>query len=219
MPNIVFLGAGSGFVEPLSRDIFQMDGVTPGTFHLVDIDEQRLDLSYRLASLVSQKLGTGWKVNATTDRRRVLADADYVINCIEVSGLETVRHDLEIPLKYGVSQCIGDTIGPGGLFKLLRTGPVWEEVLADCEELCPGALILNYTNPMNMMCLIAQWVSALRVVGLCHSVQGTSRQLADYVGVPYEELKWDCGGINHLAWFTRLEHDGPRSVSRTSTQG
>jgi alpha-galactosidase len=109
-------------------------------------------------------------------------------------------------LKYGVDQCIGDTIGPGGLFKALRTIPVWLQVLDDCADLCPDALVLNYTNPMAMMCLAAARTSALHVVGLCHSVQGTSQLLADYAGVPRAELKFDCAGINHLAWFTRLEH-------------
>ncbi len=207
MPNVTFLGAGSFFVEHLSKDLFQIAG-DGGTLRLVDIDERRLELSHQVARMVAERLGGRWQVEATTDRRQALPASDYVINCIEVSGLDTVRCDNDIPLKYGVSQCIGDTLGPGGLFKLLRTGPVWLDVLDDCEELCPDALVLNYTNPMNMMCLIAQWSSTMRVVGLCHSVQGTSRQLADYAGVPYEELDWQCGGINHHAWFTKLAHHG-----------
>lgn len=208
MPKICFLGAGSAFVEPLSRDLFQMQGVETSTLHLVDIDEQRLELSQRLAGHFAQRLGCDWKIEATTNRVEALEDADYVINCVEVGGLEAVRIENDIPLKYGVSQCIGDTIGPGGLFKLLRTGPTWLAMLRDCERYCPDALVLNYTNPMNMMCLVANASSALNVVGLCHSVQGTSGQLASYTGVPYEELDFACGGINHLSWFTRLEHKG-----------
>ena len=98
----------------------------------------------------------GWTVVSSADRRKVLPGSDYVVNCIEVSGLQCVRHDNDIPAKYGVNQCIGDTIGPGGLFKSLRTIPVWLEVLKDAEELCPEAIVLNYTNPMNMMCLAAE---------------------------------------------------------------
>ena len=206
--QVCFLGAGSGFVEPLSADLFQIEGIDGGTLYLVDIDAQRLELSSRLAEKIAQRLGGGWRVAATTDRRAALQGADYVINCIEVSGLETVRFDNDIPLKYGVSQCIGDTIGPGGLFKLLRTAPVWMEVLKDCEALCPDALVLNYTNPMNMMCLVADRCASMEVVGLCHSVQGTSKQLSEYAAIPYEELAWECAGINHLAWFTKLEHRG-----------
>jgi alpha-galactosidase len=142
------------------------------------------------------------------DRRKALPGSDYIINCIEVSGLECVRHDYDIPARYGVDQCIGDTIGPGGLFKALRTIPVWLEVLRDAERLCPEALVLNYTNPMNMMCLAAGRTSPVAVIGLCHSVQGTSQLLARRAGVPFEEMEWECAGINHLAWFTRLHHRG-----------
>jgi alpha-galactosidase len=223
MIHVCFLGAGSAFVEPLSKDLCQIEGIEGGTLWLVDIDEKRLDLSAKLAQLIVERLGANWTVKATTDRKEALAGADYVINCIEVSGLDTVRFDNDIPLKYGISQCIGDTIGPGGIFKLLRTAPVWVEVLQDCEQLCPDALVLNYTNPMNMMCLVAARTSNMRVVGLCHSVQGTSKQLSEYADVPYDELEWECAGINHLAWFTKLEHRGsdiyPRLRERAEARG
>lgn len=209
MPNICFLGAGSGFTTPLSTDVMQVDAIGGGEFRLVDIDSRRLKLAYGVVSRIADRLGRGrWSVSATTDRRAALRDADYVINCIEVSGIETVRLDNDIPLKYGISQCIGDTIGPGGLMKALRTAPVWLDVLRDCEELCPAALVLNYTNPMSILCLVAQQQSRMQVVGLCHSVQHTSRQLADYLNIPYEELAWQCAGINHMAWFTQLTHRG-----------
>jgi alpha-galactosidase len=209
MPNICFLGAGSGFTRPLASDVMQVPGIGGGEFRLVDIDRQRLELSYRVVQKVAERVGGGrWTVRATADRREALPGSDFVINCIEVSGTQTVRLDNDIPLKYGVSQCVGDTIGPGGLMKALRTVPVWLEVLRDCEELCPDAWVLNYTNPMCIMCLAAQRTSPMKVVGLCHSVQGSSRQLAEYAGVPYAELKWQCAGINHMSWFTRLRHRG-----------
>ncbi len=122
--------------------------------------------------------------------------------------MANVAHDFEIPLKYGIAQCIGDTIGPGGIFKALRTGPAWLEILRDAEELCPDAWVLNYTNPMSILTLAALRATRMRTVGLCHSVQGTSRQLADYLEVPYEDLYWRCAGINHLAWFTELRYQG-----------
>jgi alpha-galactosidase len=139
---------------------------------------------------------------------QVLAGCDYVINSIEVAGLRNVRPDYEIPLKYGVDQCIGDTIGPGGVFKMLRTGPAWLEILRDLERLCPQAVVMNYTNPMSALTLLALRATELQVVGLCHSVQGTSRQLASYLDVPYEALRFRCAGINHLAWFTELTFQG-----------
>jgi alpha-galactosidase len=209
MPTICFLGAGSGFSKPLCTDVMLAGGVAGGEFRLVDTDPQRLDLSYRLVRKIAGTIGRGrWTVKATTDRREALPGADYVINCIEVSGISTVRLDNDIPLKYGVSQCIGDTIGPGGLMKALRTGPVWLDVLRACEELCPDAWVLNYTNPMSILCLVAARASSMRVVGLCHSVQGTTGQLAEYTGVPRAELDWACAGINHMAWFTTLRHQG-----------
>ena len=209
MPHICFLGAGSGFARPLCTDVMLVAGVGGGEFRLVDIDPERLDLSFRLVQRIAERIGGGrWAVTATLDRREALRGADYVINCIEVSGIDTVRLDHEIPLRYGVSQCIGDTIGPGGLMKALRTVPVWLDVLRDCEDLCPAAWVLNYTNPMSILCLAAARAAATRVVGLCHLVQGSSRQLADYAGVPYAELEWECAGINHLSWFTTLRHAG-----------
>ena len=125
-----------------------------------------------------------------------------------MAGLQNVRHDYDIPLKYGVDQCIGDTIGPGGIFKALRTGPAWLDICQDIEHRCPNAIVLNYTNPMSILTLAALRATNLQVVGLCHSVQGTSARLAEYLGVPYAELVWECAGVNHNAWFTRLEHEG-----------
>jgi alpha-galactosidase len=139
----------------------------------------------------------------------VLPGTDYAICCVEVSGTACVAFDNDIPLKYGIDQCIGDTLGPGGLFKGLRTVPVFLDILRDIRELAPRAIMLNYTNPMSMLCLGAgRAVPEVPVVGLCHSVQGTSHLLADYAGVPYEEMEWECAGINHLAWFTKLRHNG-----------
>jgi alpha-galactosidase len=206
--KVTMLGAGSGFTPRLVNDLLRIPGNEHGgTIALVDIDRRRLSTMQALIRKLAASLGkTNWTVVASPQRRTVLKGSDYVVNCIEVSGTECVRFDNDIPLKYGIDQCIGDTIGPGGLFKALRTVPVWLEVLQDCERLCPDAIVLNYTNPMAMMCLAAGRTSSMQVVGLCHSVQGTSHLLAEYAGVPYREMEWECAGINHLAWFTRLEH-------------
>jgi alpha-galactosidase len=134
--------------------------------------------------------------------------AGYIINCIEVSGVHYIDAENDIPLRYGVDQSIGDTIGPGGVFKAMRSVPSWIEILRDAEELCPQALVLNYSNPMSIFCLAAHRTSRMKVVGLCHSVQGTSALLARRAGVPAEEMEWECAGINHLAWFTKLTHRG-----------
>lgn len=206
--KITMLGAGSGFTQPLATDILHLSALESGTFVLVDIDQQRLELAHKLLEMIIKKMEKNWKVVSSTDRTKVMADSNYLINFIEVSGVETVRQDNDIPLKYGISQCIGDTIGPGGIFKALRTVPSWLEILKDAEKLCPGAQVLNYTNPMSIMTLAAIRSSSMPVVGLCHSVQGSSKQLANYANVPYEEMQWKCAGINHMSWFTELSHNG-----------
>ncbi|MCE0498060.1 MAG: alpha-glucosidase/alpha-galactosidase [Methylacidiphilales bacterium] len=207
--KITMLGAGSGFTPRLIADVINISGNRGGVIALVDIDLNRLKTMHRLIEkLFTQRGADKWTVIGSEDRRKVLKGSDYIVNCIEVSGLECVRHDNDIPARYGVDQCIGDTIGPGGLFKALRTIPVWLEVLKDAEKLCPNAIVLNYTNPMNMMCLAAGRTSSMQVVGLCHSVQGTSHVLSLRAKVPYDEMEWECAGINHLAWFTKLRHKG-----------
>ena len=209
MPKVSYIGAGSGvFARQVITDILAVDGLDSGEFALVDIDERRLDLSRRLVERLVERSGKDWKVTSSTERRDGLDGSDYVVNSIEVAGLANVRHDYDIPLKYGVDQCIGDTIGPGGIFKALRTGPAWLDICEDVARLAPDAIVLNYTNPMSILTLAAIRHTGLSVVGLCHSVQGTSWQLSQYLDVPYDELVWECAGINHNAWFTKLEHNG-----------
>jgi len=208
VPKITILGGASAFTDKLARDFLAIDGLDQGIIALVDIDEPRLRLAEQSVQKIVQVSGKDWQVEASPERKDVLAGTDYLINTIEVSGLQTVRLDNDIPLKYGIDQCIGDTIGPGGLFKAMRTIPVWLEILRDAEQLCPDAWVLNYTNPMGMVTLAGLRGSSMKIVGLCHSVQGTSQALARYADVPYEQMRWECGGINHMAWFTRLEHNG-----------
>jgi len=207
--KLTMMGAGSGFTPTLVRDVLQIPGSQGGTIALVDIDTERLRTMHGLIQKVLDTSGhTNWKVESSTDRAQVLGGSDYVICCVEVSGTECVRFDNDIPAKYGISQCIGDTIGPGGLFKSLRTIPVWLDILQDVERYAPNAMVLNYTNPMSMMCLAAARTSYLPVVGLCHSVQGTGHLLAGRAKIAYDQMTWECAGINHLAWFTKLEHNG-----------
>ncbi len=208
--HITFLGAGSGFCPTLCRDVLLM-GAERGEFRLVDVDRDRLATMHQVISQLIKDTGkeNGWTVRASTNRREVLPGTDYAVCCVEVSGLACVANDNDIPLKYGVDQCIGDTLGPGGLFKGLRTVPVFLDILRDMRELCPGAIMLNYTNPMSMLVLAGgRAVPEVPVVGLCHSVQGTSHLLAKYADVPYSEMEWECAGVNHLAWFTKLKHAG-----------
>lgn len=209
MVKVALIGAGSGtFAQNVITDILAIDGLDGGIFALVDLDTQRLELSHAVAEQVIQAAEKQWTVQATSDRRSVLPGCDYVFNMIEVGGAANTRFDYEIPLKYGVDQCIADTIGPGGIFKYLRTAPSWIAICRDIEELCPRALVINYSNPLSAMTLTALRATSLHVVGLCQSVILTAYQLADYVDVPYEQMRYRCAGINHLAWFVTLEQIG-----------
>jgi alpha-galactosidase len=209
--NITFLGAGSGFCPTLCKDVLLMPGADRGEFRLCDIDRDRLSTMHQVIVKLIKEAGRedGWTVRSSPNRRELLKDTTYAVCCVEVSGTACVAWDNDIPLKYGLDQCIGDTLGPGGLFKGLRTIPVFLDILRDMRELCPEAIMLNYTNPMSMMVLAAgRAVPEIQLVGLCHSVQGTSHLLAGYAGVPYDEMEWECAGVNHLAWFTTLKHKG-----------
>jgi alpha-galactosidase len=209
MAKVTLIGAGSAvFARQIVTDVLAIDGLDGGTFALVDIDADRLELAHDISEKLVGATGKDWTVESSTERNDVLAGTDFLVNSIEVAGLENVRHDYEIPLRYGVDQCIGDTIGPGGIFKALRTGPAWLEILRDAERECPGAMVMNYTNPMSLLTLAAIRATSMDVVGLCHSIQGTSEQLAGYLEVPPEELCWRAAGINHNSWFVELARDG-----------
>ena len=208
MVKVALIGAGSAvFAQRMITDILAIDGLDAGTFALVDLDTERLELAHEVAEQTITSAGKLWRVQATIERRNVLSGCDYVINMIEVGGLANVYSDYAIPLKYGVDQCIADTIGPGGVFKYLRTAPSWLAICRDIEELCPRALVINYSNPMSALMLTSLRAPSLLVVGLCQSVVQTSYELADYMEVPFERMRYRCAGINHLSWFVTLEMD------------
>lgn len=216
--KFTIIGAGSTvFAVELMNDLLLTPGLDEGVFGLVDIDAERLEISHQMGELMIQQAGRNWTVEVSADRTKVLPGSDYVLNTIEVAGLANVQHDYQIPLKYGVDQCIGDTIGPGGLFKALRTLPAWLDILADVERLAPKALVMNYTNPMSITVLAGARASSLPIVGLCHSIQHTATQLSEYLEVPEEAMDWQVAGINHLAWFLRLEHEGQDLYPRLRT--
>jgi alpha-galactosidase len=209
MLKVALIGAGSAvFAQRMITDILAIDGLDTGGFALVDLDTERLELAHEVAEQTIESVGKTWTVQATTERRNVLPGCDYVINMIEVGGLANVYSDYAIPLKYGVDQCIADTIGPGGVFKYLRTAPSWLGICRDIEELCPRALVINYSNPMSALMLTALHATSLQVVGLCQSIVQTAYELADFMHVPFERMRYRCAGINHLSWFVTLAMDG-----------
>ena len=209
MPKIAFIGAGSiGFSRRLLIDILSWPALQETTFALMDIDTKRLDYTRRVAERILREGDYPAKIQTTTDRREALEGADYVVIMILTGGYEAIEHDINIPLKYGVDQCIGDTLGPGGVFRALRTIPVLLDICRDIEELCPDAWLLNYTNPMAMLCWAMNDATRVKNVGLCHSVQGTAQMLAACIDAPMEEVDYWVAGINHQAWFLQFRWRG-----------
>ncbi|MEV5010674.1 MULTISPECIES: alpha-glucosidase/alpha-galactosidase [unclassified Streptomyces] len=209
-PKIVFVGAGSVvFTQGLLADLLAFDELKSAHIALHDIDAKRLATAHAAAVRIADTLGARPAITAHADRCEALADADFVINIVQIGMVEATRTDFEIPARYGVRQTIGDTLGIGGIFRALRTFPFLKELGRDIAEVCPQAWLLNYTNPMAMnVQYLTQATGLTRVVGLCHSVYWTMRDLADLVKVPYEEISYHAAGVNHQAWVLRFEHQG-----------
>jgi alpha-galactosidase len=208
--RIAFIGAGSvEFTGQLVADILGYPELRGATISLHDISAERLETGRSVAEATARQLGAKPRVEAHRDRRRALDGADYVINMIQVGGHAATVIDHEIPARYGLRQTIGDTLGVGGVFRALRTIPVMQGIAADMAALCPGAWLLNYTNPMAMLC----WATYAgtpqeRIVGLCHSVHNTTEQLAELVNTPLDEVTYFGAGVNHQAFILRFERDG-----------
>ena len=209
MARIAMIGAGSlVFCKTLSMDIMATEGLADSTLVLMNHTEPKLNKMEGFLKDVVKENKLPTKIEATTDYRKAIDGADYVIIMIQVGGLEAFGHDYLIPLKYGVDQCIGDSMGPGGIFRGMRTIPVLIDMAKQMQELCPDALMLNYANPMAACCWGLGTVPGLKFVGLCHGVQTTMDLIGGYVGLKKEEIDYTCAGINHMAWFLKLEKDG-----------
>ncbi len=210
MAKITLIGAGSTvFAKNLIGDILSYPELADSEISLMDIDPDRLSTSVKVAHRLNEKLGGQATITASQDRKEALKGSSYVINMIQVAGYKpgTVI-DFEIPKKYGLRQTIADTLGIGGIFRSLRTIPVMIDICRDMEAVCPDAWMLNYTNPMATLCWAMNRATSIRNVGLCHSVRGTAHQLADDIGVPYEEIDYLCAGINHVAFYLSFKHKG-----------
>jgi alpha-galactosidase len=209
MPKIAFIGAGSwGFTRKLVRDLLTFPLLENSTIALMDINAERLDFAKRAVQRIVDLGKYPAQVVATQDRAEALRDADFVVVTILAGGVDIWRHDIEIPKQYGVDINIGDTRGPSGIFRALRTIPPMLEIARDMERFCPNALMLNYTNPMAMLCRAMQRETSIQLTGLCHSVQGTAEMLARWIGAPMEEITYTCAGINHMAWYLQYEWKG-----------
>lgn len=209
MTKITFIGAGSlGFTRDLVRDILTFPLLEDTQFTLMDIDAERLDFAYKAVLKLIEAGNYPASVSATLDQVEALKDADVVMTTILTGSTDVWKYDIEIPKKYGVDINVGDTRGPSGIFRFLRTLPPMMNIVRDMEKYCPNAVLLNYTNPMAMLCGALQRQTHIPVTGLCHSVQGTAMMLANWIGVPFTEVNYLCAGINHQAWYLKYEENG-----------
>jgi alpha-galactosidase len=214
--KIAFMGAGSVvFTKNLLTDTLSFPELHGTTIALHDIDPERLETAGMMARWTSEQLGAGAKVEEHLDRRAALEGADFVVNMVQIGMHEATLLDFDIPKKYGLKQTIADSMGIGGIFRGLRTIPFVLDLAGEMGEVCPKALLLNYTNPMSIL-MEALYTARPEIygVGLCHSVPYTAREIASYIGVDHEDLLYECAGINHIAWMTRLEVDGEDAYPR-----
>lgn len=203
------IGAGSlVFCKTLMNDFLSTPALAGSEYSLMALTHTRLDKMEDFVSRMIKDNGIDASVSATTDRKETLKDADYVVVMIQAGGIQAFEHDYKIPMKYGVDQCIGDTMGPGGILRAARHIPALLEIAKDMKTLCPNALLLNYANPMAVCCWALGTVENLRFVGLCHGVQTTMDLIASYTNCKKEEIDFVAAGINHMAWFLQLEKDG-----------
>lgn len=210
MKKFAFIGGGSfGFTRKLVNDILTFPAFQDAEIALMDIDEERLDYVKRACEKIVRAGRYPATITATTNREEALKDAHGVVCTILSGDVDVWQHDILIPKKYGVDINIGDTRGPSGIFRALRTIPVMLDICADIEKYCPDAVFLNYTNPMAMLCRVMQEkFPNLKITGLCHSVQGTARMLTDWVGADPKDITYTCAGINHQAFYLDLKWNG-----------
>lgn len=207
--KVVLIGGGSLQWTPATlTDLVIRPELEGSTAVLVDIDPEALELTLAYGRRLLRESGRRWTLEASTERRAALRDADYVILTIAVGGLDAMEHDLAIPRRYGVYQSVGDTVGPGGLSRALRHIPVVYEIARDMEEVCPRAWLINYTNPLTALTRTVSNHTEVRVIGLCHELIGVMRRLRRLLDLGDAEIETRVAGINHLIWLLEWTVDG-----------
>jgi len=213
-PRIVIVGAG-GWVFPMElvRDVLSFPALASSTIVLYDIDVPSAERTAASARELIELGELQARVEVPVTLGDALRGADVAITVFQVGGADAYASDIEIPRAYGIDQTVGDTLGPGGIFRGLRTVPALREVAEAMLEICPDAFLLNYANPMSINCWATDLLG-IRIVGLCHSVQGMSEQLARELGIPSDEVTFDCAGVNHTAWFTQFRRGDEDLIPR-----
>lgn len=209
MKKIAFIGAGSvQFTTAVVKDLTTYPAFDDVHVCLMDINKEHLDAITGVVNRIKNELSPNMTVTSTTSRQEALTGADAVICTVFNGDVDIWRHEIEIPMKYGVNINVGDTRSVSGIFRALRNIPLMLDICKDMERICPNAFMLNYTNPMAMLCKAMQTHTKVDVTGLCHSVQGTSRMLATWAGFDPETVTYTCAGINHMAFFTDIKCNG-----------
>ncbi len=209
-PRIAFIGAGSSvFARALIHDTYTFPALRDADLRLMDPDPGRLADTEAIASRLKSEYGGSGTISTHREVVPAIEQADFVITMFQIGGYDPATiTDFEIPKNYGLRQTIADTLGIGGIMRALRSIPVLNDLATQMEQHCPDALLLNYVNPMAPLVWAASTATSIRTVGLCHSVQGTAAELASFLDIPASEIDYDCAGINHMAFYTRLEHKG-----------
>ena len=209
MKKIVLIGAGSvQFTTAVVKDITTYPALDSSEICLMDTNEYRLKEITKCVERIKTEMGSAITITSTTCRKTALIGADAVIVTVFNGDVDIWRHEIEIPMKYGVNMNVGDTRSVSGIFRALRNIPLMLDICHDMERICPNAFMLNYTNPMAMLCKAMQTYTKTDVTGLCHSVQGTARMLCEWAEVDCADVSYTCVGINHMAFFTELTANG-----------
>lgn len=210
MKKFAFIGAGSlQFTATVTRDLLTFPAFEDCEIALMDVDESNLEYMYQICTKIKEAMHCPkCRITKTMCRKEALQGADGVLCTVFNGDVDIWRYDIEIPMKYGVDMNVGDTRSVSGIFRALRNIPLMLEICRDIETYCPNAVFLNYTNPMPMLCNAMQRYTNVEVTGLCHSVQGTVKMLAEWLELPEEEIVYQCAGVNHQAFYLKLMHKG-----------
>src|SRR5262245_54215150 len=207
--KIVLIGAGSAvFTQGLVADLILTPDLGPWQLGLVDIDPLALETAEGLSRRMIEARGAEITLEASTDRRNVLPGADIVVTTIGVGGRRAWEQDVFIPRKYGIYQPVGDTVMPGGISRAMRMIPALVEIAQDVKSLCPEAFYINYSNPMTVNCWAIRQATNVPVVGLCHGLFHVERELAQFMGVPPQEVTSFYAGLNHMTFIFDLRRQG-----------
>ena len=203
--KIVFIGAGSmSFGTPTFQDLFTTKELAGSQLYLVDINEENLELMYKLAKVMNRASGLNFDIRATTNRLEALPGADFVINSLAIERCDLWKHDFRVPVKHGIKHCLGENGGPGALFFSMRTIPLIIDICKDMENLCPDAWLLNFSNPESRIVLAVNKYTNIKCIGLCHGIFMSQTDIAKILQVNADDIIVSAAGLNHFQWITDI---------------